>query len=128
MKKLFAMLLAMAIMFLLTACGSAKIVGEWELESMKTVNQTMTLEDAKEMGLEDKFSSISFKFNKDGSASTKGYMDGDDVEEIEGEWKDNGDKFEITFDGATREAKVENGKLVIMQGQGNTNELILKKK
>jgi len=108
MKKFLALLLALAMVFALAACGSSAapaaseanpVVGDWELTG---VTATVPGGEPAEMNPEENASLFGDKgyytFNADGTGSLNIY-EGDTVATTDGKWTNEGDTY--TFTGAS---------------------------
>ncbi len=127
MKKIKSIICVMVVMFTMcfVGCGSSnssKLAGDWVVESISMGEAaTVKVEDALGLlGVESAEEFLVFNLNSDNTlvGKTMGV-------EVKGTWEEKGDTVTLIMDGASQEAKIEDGNLV-MSLEGN--KVILKKK
>lgn len=124
MKRKLVLLLALVMLCsaVLTACGSGKLEGTWKLDSIDAGDS----EEAKAgAAMAMAFmSSMEMEFKKDGVMIMR-LGTGDEKEESEGTYTQDGNKVIMTSEGQDQEAKLDGNKL-IMEEEGLS--LVFKKK
>ena len=116
MKKLLALLLFVCTAFALTACGSSKIVGEWEFSEMtgKMGIITVTVKAGEEylgQTLSSEYYTMSFEKDGTGSMTTKL---GDYSSSVDFTWEETEEGYKLTS-GLSFDVKIVDDFLVFEQ-------------
>lgn len=119
-KVIATVVAVMMVMLMAVGCGNKaggnnEAVGTWKITSAEAPGMTMTGEMLSLAGMDN----ITFTLSEDGTAAVSA-MD----ESVEGTWSSNGNAVDITIEGETASAQLEDGKLT-MESDGV--KLILEK-
>lgn len=108
-KVIAALAAVMMVMLMVAGCGNsgadkASVAGTWKLTSIEAQEMTLTSEMLGSVGMDN----MTMEFDESGTVKL-----GLGGQTVEAQWTMNGDAVEITAEGDTIAAQLEDGKLVM---------------